>query len=117
MSPLLRGSTVKFYCYDGQYLSINKTAFANLMVTVNFYSYDGLIMWLPEYFKKLSSCSETTSDISDYNSTSMKTNLLYYQDTLYVAIASIPGGIAALLLIGLTGGRILLGKYTPLICP
>lgn len=45
--------------------------------------------------------------IDDCNN--LTTHLQFYQDTLYVAIASIVGGIAGILLIGLTGGKILLG--------
>lgn len=33
-----------------------------------------------------------------------------YQDTLYVAIASLPGNVVGVLLINIIGGRILLGE-------
>lgn len=67
-------------------------------------------MWFPEYFKRLLAsrdCNETMAVIDDCNN--LTTHLQFYQDTLYVAIASIVGGIAGILLIGLTGGKILLG--------
>ena len=66
-------------------------------------------MWFPEYFKKL---REETCELEATASTCTNaTDLQYYQDTLYTAIASLPGNIAGALLINIIGGKIQLGTY------
>lgn len=70
-------------------------------------------MWFPEYFKRLLTnrvdSNLTIADI-DYSNDTILAQLRIYQDTLYIALATFPGMIAGILLIGLTGGKILLGK-------
>ena len=94
------------------------------------YSIYGLVLWFPENFKRHleSICNETTSLLDKTGSTiSMSgmggggmdgsmdedcmnsTNLQFYQDTLYTAIATLPGALSAIVLIELMGGKILLG--------
>ena len=64
-------------------------------------------MWFPEYFKKI------IEDNCDLQGTTTgcanETHLQYYQDTLYTALASLPGNIAGAVLINIVGGRIQLG--------
>lgn len=73
----------------------------------NFYRYYGLQLWFPEYFKKLieDNCDLQNNTIGCTNAT----RLQYYQDTLYTALASLPGNIAGTVLINIIGGRIQLG--------
>ena len=66
-------------------------------------------MWFPEYFKRL---REDTCELQATASSCLNaTDLQYYQDTLYTAIASLPGNIAGALLINIIGGKIQLGMY------
>ena len=67
------------------------------------FRYYGLQLWFPEYFKRLE------SGCNGGNSTD-ECNLRYYQDTLYTALASLPGGIAGIILINFIGGRLQLSK-------
>lgn len=77
------------------------------MYFIHFCRYYGLQLWFPEYFKKLreESCElEATA-----SACSNATDLQYYRDTLYTAIASLPGNIAGALLINIIGGKVQLG--------
>ena len=79
------------------------------MYLINFCRYYGLQLWFPEYFKKL---REETCELEATASTcTNETDLQYYQDTLYTAIASLPGNIAGALLINIIGGKVQLGTY------
>ena len=68
----------------------------------------GLTMRFPEYFKRLrmQNCNQTLA--TDCGN---QTNLQFYQDTLFVMLASLPSIIAGILLITLLGGKILGGEY------
>lgn len=67
-------------------------------------------MWFPEYFKRLGGeWCEMQNVTLDGDSCSNATDLQYYQDTLYTAVASLPGNIAGTLLINVIGGKIQLG--------
>ena len=79
------------------------------MYLINFCRYYGLQLWFPEYFKRLGeeSCGLHTTASTCINAT----DLQYYQDTLYTAIASLPGNIAGALLINIIGGKVQLGMY------
>ena len=81
-------------------------------VPCNFYRYYGLQLWFPEYFKRLreETCELQTTSI-DAPTCINATDLQYYQDTLYTAIASLPGNIAGALLINILGGKVQLGMY------
>ena len=76
-----------------------------------FRRYFGIQLWFPEYFKRLEhNCPG--GDISNgtlHANCSNATALQFYQDTLYTALASLPGNIAGALLINIIGGRIQLG--------
>ena len=48
--------------------------------------------------------SNTTTDIVSCGGN--VTNLQFYQDTLYTALAALPGNIAGVVLINIIGGRI-----------
>ena len=52
----------------------------------------------------------------DGDNCSNATNLQYYQDTLYTAVASLPGNIAGTLLINVIGGKIQLGMIIFIAC-
>lgn len=81
-------------------------------VPCNFYRYYGLQLWFPEYFKRLreETCELQTTSI-DAPTCINVTDLHYYRDTLYTAIASLPGNIAGALLINIIGGKVQLGTY------
>ena len=76
---------------------------------INFCRYYGLQLWFPEYFKKLR--EETCKLEATASTCANATDLQYYQDTLYTAIASLPGNIAGALLINIIGGKVQLGTY------
>ncbi len=80
------------------------------------FSYYGLQLWFPEYFKRIlqDECNSAAAQFTNYSNCSNKTNLQFYQDTLYTALASLPGNIAGALLINIIGGRIQLGKVSSL---
>ena len=69
-------------------------------------------MWFPEYFKRLikKNCKPLNVTLNAEDCMN-GTSLQYYQDTLYTAIASLPGNIAGTILINIIGGRIQLGAY------
>ena len=71
------------------------------------YRYYGLELWFPEFFKRLQ--KECVLRNSTLNCTGNETNLQFYQDTLYTALASLPRNITGILLIIVLGGRIQLG--------
>ena len=75
-----------------------------VIMYVTIVRYYGLQLWFPEYFKRL---REDVCDAS--GSCTNATDLHYYQDTLYTAIASLPGNVAGALLINVIGGKIQLG--------
>ena len=67
-------------------------------------------MWFPEYFKDLNSVdSNLTVTDTGFSNETILTQLRIYQDTLYISLATLPGTIVGILLVGLAGGKILLG--------
>ena len=77
---------------------------------INYCRYYGLQLWFPEYFKRLGeeSCEVQTTSINA-DTCINASDLQYYQDTLYTAVASLPGNIAGALLINIIGAKIQLG--------
>ena len=73
--------------------------------------YYGLQLWFPEFFKRL---QEQNSSLS-MNCSNSSSDLQYYQDTLFTALASLPGNIAGAVLINVIGGRVQLGKCSSII--
>ena len=80
------------------------------MVNILFYyfSYYGLQLWFPEYFKNLieANSNKTEGNTSDCTNTDTKA----YRDSLYEASASIPGNFLGLFVINVIGGKLLLSE-------
>lgn len=79
-----------------------------------FCRYYGLQLWFPEFFKRLEYNCLVNEIINgslplEPANCSNATALQFYQDTLYTALASLPGNIAGALLINIIGGRVQLG--------
>lgn len=61
-------------------------------------------------------CLEYNSSDVLHNCTDNNTNLQFYQDTFFTALATLPGNIAGALLINIIGGRIQLGIEPTISC-
>ena len=70
--------------------------------------YYSLQLWFPEFFKQLHLDSNSTTVIQKYNESRVN-HLQFYQDSLFTALASLPGNIAGALLINIIGARIQTG--------
>ena len=69
-------------------------------------------MWFPEYFKDLNSVdSNLTVTDTGFSNETILTQLRIYQDTLYISLATLPGTIVGILLVG-TGGKILTRNHS-----
>jgi len=77
------------------------------------YRYYGVQLWFPEYFKRLQRIENCTGNISHSGVPNCTESLEFYQDSLYTALASLPGNILGVILIAIIGGRIQTGRvYT-----
>lgn len=67
-------------------------------------SFFGLQLWFPEFFDRLmgDNCNTTTAEWTNCSDE-------YYQSSLFIAVSTLPGHVAGLMLITVLGGRIQLG--------
>ena len=76
--------------------------------------YYGLQLWFPEYFKRLELDCLIEEIINGTlplqpDNCSNATSYRFYQDTLYTALATLPGNLLGVLLINIIGARVQLG--------
>ena len=82
-------------------------------VVFYYFSYYGLQLWFPEYFKNLLEEGRNTTNTSDANQCTTH-DTESYKDSLYEASASVPGNFIGLFVINVIGGKLLLSKWTSL---
>lgn len=84
-----------------------------LNVVFYYFSYYGLQLWFPEYFKNLIEEGRNSTNESDTNQCT-NPDTKPYRDSLYEASASVPGNFIGLFVINVIGGKLLLSKWTSL---
>lgn len=94
------------------------------------FRYYGLLLWFPEYFKYIEQCNyqqEHNCSLHDNshhscsdspipcNMTSNSGDNDIYLDSLYVALAGIPGTVLGILTVNIVGAKAMLGELTEVV--
>ena len=91
-----------------------------ILILVNFsfsFGYYGLMLWFPEYFKCIherdSQCyinyNKTCANLAFINVTKCNDSSSAYSDSLYTALATVPGSVLGVFTINIIGARLMLG--------
>ena len=90
-----------------------------ILITIYYtfsFGYYGLMLWFPEYFKCVherdrvcySDFNKTCADLSSVNLTKCNDTTSPYSDSLYIALATIPGSVLGVFTINTIGARLML---------
>ena len=70
--------------------------------------YYGLLLWFPEYFKRLDNKANNISSSLDGGSNS---SISIYTDSMYISLAALPSVLLGIFTVNLLGGKIMLSEY------
>ena len=68
------------------------------------------MLWFPEYFKDAQMACDNNSNSSDNTSSLSFISSTIYLDSLYVALATLPGLLVGIFTINYLGAKLLLGR-------